>query len=196
MTVGDLLQSVMPRIEAMPPGMTLVDCVNVITGIITKRLVENDSDLVKAHHQFTYAASDQTEALPERFLGISERPYVTTTKARLDPLPKDMRADLATAGTPMYFEVRGANMLVHPPPAASTTVELEFYQKPAAATDITSTIPFSGTFDDLYMEAVLRIGSAGSMITEDPTFIKFVKRQIDNVLSIRTGRRVAFREWV
>lgn len=196
MTVGDLLQKIMPRIETMPPGMTLVDCVNVVTGIVTKRLVDNDSDLLKSHHQFTYAASEQSAALPDRYLGMSENPYFTVSKARLDPLPKGIRADLATDGTPLFFEVRGANMVIHPPPAAATTVEMEFYQKPAAATDITSTVPFSGVFDDLYMEAVLRIGSAGMTIADDPGFMRFLQRQVDDILAIRTGRQVSFRRWV
>ena len=195
MTIADLLQAVMPRVETFPPGMTLVDCVNYITGIITKRLVDCDSDLIKAHHQFTYAASDQTEALPERYLGMSERPYITSTKARLEPLPKDVRSILSTAGTPMFFEVRGANMVVHPAPSASTQVELEFYQKPAAAVDLTSTVPFSGAFDDLYIEAVLRIGSAGTMLTEDPSFIRFIRRNVDDILSIRTGKQISYREF-
>jgi len=189
MTVQDLLLSLLPRLDGST-GVNIIQAANAAVRSIGKELAYRRSDLIRQTVSFNFPAGKRI-GLPVEFLGFSEDPYLLSgnTKIELTPLLPGERADKDKIGTPQKYELVGAQLYLFPYPDATVTVKGIGFWLPESLYSLTDELPWENMMDELLTEAVFRISSEGLNHAVDPVFRAFIKQELEQMLSVRTGAR-------
>lgn len=187
-----MLDRVLPRLAKQDAGsgVSFIDALNTAVGVVASRLWEKRSELVKATMEID--ADAEPFALPSNFLGLAEDPYAVSVAgqtSQLTPLPTGMRQGYhGKTGTPQHYRIFGKTMELFPAPNAAFVVWGEYFANPGTMS-LSSQIPWSGMFDTVLADAVIRIAAIGdvSSVLADPGFREVMKKEIDAVLSSRTN---------
>ena len=200
MTVGDLLDTVVPRL-VNPPAMTLAEAVNTTAAHIFRRLVRRQSDIVMATTTATLTAGNNSFALPSGARGIvreaavvEENGNATFRRLRCLEDPLDTSAFLAgTTGSASCYRLNNGTVEVYPVPAVDCKVKLWYWGHPTAVSLLTDSVPFSGLFDDLFREAIPRVlGLGGLALNADAPLVALLNEGVDSIAAQRQGRSIGF----
>lgn len=142
------------------PGPFKLDTV----AAATLTLISTDAVVAAGAASVTITSDHRFAFLPSDFWGLKGKPYFDTYTWYLEPLPsQDMEMALQTAAQPLYYKVKGNNKLyVYPPTASDYTIKGDYFQRPAAISADTDTLPFNELFDDALAEVVLRFYKDGA----------------------------------
>lgn len=140
---------------------------NDAIGFLSRELAKWQARIGVTNTTLTYAAGDYSEALPTTFLALATNEYgqyrVFNASNSYDRMNEEQVSALddwesesaSDTGTVDTFIIDGANMIVHPRPAAETTVKL-YYHPLSSITDSSSTMPWSSWFDLAIEQFVVR----------------------------------------
>jgi hypothetical protein len=203
-TVAELFDRCLPRLRgAPPPTLTFVDAAQAVQAVLTQRLWEQSSDLLKTVWNSTeQAISTNLVDLPSTFLGVADEDppaYLTYTAgsatqvAPLYPLSVS-RANYLTAedAIPSEYEIRGSVFEVYPGSSVAFTLYIPMYARPAALTQMSDSLPWNGMHDQLFQDAVSLMAAAGGGFTAavTPGVDAAIRAALDGGTAIRTGRKV------
>lgn len=196
MALQDVLDKVLGRVsrQGIVAEYSFMDAANAVQQIITRRLLLKKSDLLLEDFTAAIVAPASTFTLPTGFKGFAERPYLSGTSTHLMTLPRELRSQLTTPGTPKFYEMRGTTVKLFPTPSANVTVVGVYYKEPTAFTTLTATMPFGGLADDIFVEGITRLAVTGMKTAIDPEFLAMIYNQLEEILSSRAPRQVYFKQ--
>lgn len=205
MTVAELFDRVLPRLVSKPPVLAFVDAVQAVQEVISRRLWEHGSDLLKSPWTSeTQLAGTSEVTLPGDMLGVMsdttrDPPFITYTSsgatqiAPLYPL-EGSRANyvLKADAIPEAYEIRSTTFELFPGSSVAFTLTVPMFRRPAPITSMSSTLPWGGMHDQLFQDAVLYMGGPEGawMAAVTPGLELAIKAAVDSGTAIRTGRRV------
>lgn len=200
-TVSEIVFDALPKLnKAKPTGTTLYQAINFISTMLTKRLMNRKSDLVKTSEMtLTVTPDDIAYDLPSGFLSLAEKPFIGSTE--LDPLQEHRATyDGVTALEPRKYNLLGTQIEFYPEldsTVTSVTVKARYYAMPTAVSGPTQVvsqqtvdvnIPFNTLFDQIYYQGVPRVVAKGlSVIQADADFERFITTEVDAVLASRVS---------
>lgn len=202
MTVAELFDRVLPRLGARPMPLTFLTAVQAVQEVVTRRLWEHSSDLLKTPWaSASNPVGTSTVTLPDTMLGVAdgELPFITYTSggatqvASLFPMEGSRSQYVtATATIPEAYEIRGTTFQVFPTSSVAFVLNVPMFAKPAALTSMASSLPWNGMHDQLFQDAVLYMGGVEGafMAAVTPGLETAIASAIDAGTAIRTGRRV------
>jgi hypothetical protein len=102
-------------------------------------------------------ADTASVSLPSDFWGLFEDPWFDGIRYRLRPLPPGNQKVLYDGeyGEPRWYEVKGTTIYFIPGNTAAGTLKGDYFQKPAALSAGTDTIPYNEEFDDMIEEFLI-----------------------------------------
>lgn len=204
MTVAELFDRVLPRLKHVNPTMDFIDACQAVQDVITRRLWEKYSDLLRdPWESSSQAVSTSTVDLPVDFLGVADikrdPPYLTYTDdngdtqvATLLPLsvPRSSYAT-ADAAIPKEYEIRGPVIEIFPTSSVAFTLYLSMYRRPAGLTSMDDELPWNGTFDQLFQDTVVFLSAPnGTFAYVSPMVEQAIRMAVDSGSGLRTGRRI------
>lgn len=157
MTVQELLRKTLPRLKGPSvDGMDIYQAVNSISGLLFTALIGRKSDLAKATDEVVFVAGSPEVELPEGFRGTTEHPWVEGI-GPLAPMTETYRSDYTgqTGQTPIFYELRGAVLLIYPYPAdtdGNVTVQVPYWQQPEPIETQDDDLPYGGILDQIYTD--------------------------------------------
>ncbi len=155
----------------------------------TLTLVTTDSlTAAGAGSDVVITSVDDYGDLPADFIGLVDKPYINGKTWQLEPLPSiATKLSYTAAGESKYYEVIGNKFWVYPATSSDITINGPYWQKPAAITTFESTLPYSGIFDDVIIEVLVRYLGEGAVLNAQ-TFQEmeaFLFKAVDYVCSGR-----------
>lgn len=144
----------------------LFEHTNRAVQTIARRLYFHKSDLIMADMSVTIAAAAQYGALPADFIGLIGRPYISGYTTPLEPIPSDRERIIYTgeAGTPLWYEVLGANIYIYPYVTAGCTLNGRYAARPVAINDMDSVMPFNNFCNEIITEYITASAQMGPTI--------------------------------
>lgn len=125
----------------------------VTAGTLTLALTDTVSDATAS--SITVTSDDSYGFLPDDFWGLKDKPYLEGRTVPLEPLPaQDVKLKYSGSGYPLYYDIKGTKIFLIPGAGEDVTVKADYYKRPAAASDTSSTVPFNELFDELIAEYV------------------------------------------
>lgn len=194
-TVIEIVNQILPRLAGTKPaGFSALDGINAITNEIFKRLWKRKSDIVAAEIAILYAAGNPAMSVPPSFFGIRTRPYIPGA-GELDKLdPADRQAYYGMTGPPQVYDLRGNTLYVYPTPQENTVIKLGYFRNPGKVDSLDDVVPFTGMFNQVYIEALINYSAKGTAYLTDQPFAAFVDGEIEAILPVRNaplrGRRL------
>lgn len=183
-TVQQIVDQVLPRIATVKTaGMTAIDSINAITNMIFKRLLARKSDLVTAEIAIMYATGVMAMAVPTTFFGLKTQPYIPGSVA-LDNV-RDKSQWYGNPGEPREYELRQGTMYVYPTPTETTTIKMEYFRNPGVVDSFDDVVPFTGMFNQVYIEGIINFATKGPAYQTDQAFAAFVQSEIETILPSR-----------
>jgi len=155
-TVQDIYNNLQYRRDLNVNADALLPVVNMAVRSIAKRLYVLGSNLITGSLSVSIDISEEDAygVLPSDFWGLKDKPYISGKTYPLKPLPSIEVALQYTTGTPQYYKVIGRRFYVYPAADADCTICGEYFARPYALTETSSTIPYNELFDDLITEYV------------------------------------------
>lgn len=202
MTAATMLSSVLGRLSGGEKiKLPFLDALQSVSDIIATRLYELKSDLVKADLDEDVShegASVGKFTLDSGFLTFVGDPwvegYTTTLTPVTDELIRIYEAE-TSSGTaeviPQYYRLRGLTVTLYPTNTVDITVRGSYYFKPILDA-LTDDIPFSGMFDQLIVDAIVKIAQAGLGLSVDPGFRAYIREHVDSIVSGRPRKAIFF----
>ena len=190
-TVEELFDLVLPRLISpeQAKGISFVAAINAITNLIFKRLWKRKSDLVTSEIAILFATGNQGMGVPPTFMGLKEKPYIPSGDY-LEPIETDRKAVLSgKTGVPNRYELRQGMLYVWPTPIVNTIVKCEFFRNPGKVVNFSDIVPFTGVFDQVFIEGAVKFISQGGAIVGDVAFEQFIINEVDDILPVRSAPR-------
>jgi hypothetical protein len=187
MTVQDLLDQILPRIQGDTGGASIYDALNATITIINNRLWAKKSDLARKGFEVTMTLNVATVTMPADFLGLAEQPYVDGTSSTLSPLPTGSRASFTQTGTPAYFELEDKTLTLFPTPEKTGKVKGKYFYSQAAFDELTDVIPYGNVFNEIIKDTVLQVLNVGMAITADKNFQLSLIQSVDELIGNRSA---------
>lgn len=181
MTIEELFEIVVQRVEN--PICSLIDAVRGVQQVIVNQMLMKRSDLVSENLMVSYSGSSAT--MPEGFHAVAELPWLTgSVTGKLFPVGNldKSTSSMNTAGTPKYYEVKGRTMTLFPPASAVGSMIVPAFVRPAVPTTMSDELPFSGAFDEVFIEGVVAVATNGLSMVADRGFAGVIISQVDQVL--------------
>ena len=141
--------------------------VTVAAGTLT--LHDDDVATTEALGTATTITSDDSYGyLPDDFWGLWDKPYLDGKNYSLLPLPStDVEVQYTSAGTPVYYKIRGNSIYVVPHTSTDYTIKADYFQKPTTLENTTDELPWNDLFNDVIYEIVINLfKKSGIMVPE------------------------------
>jgi len=182
-TVKDIIAAIKHR---LPDRKNLYPALNTAVRLISKRLYYHKASMVQEEFSITVAADTSSKVLPDDYWGLVTKPYISGQTCELDPLPsQETKLQYQTNGTPLYYQVKGQTLHFTPGTTAEITVKGDYFQKEAALTKPSDTMPFFEMFDDAIQEELIHYYMTGDS-TGDPHTVAmmgaFIKKAVDEIV--------------
>jgi hypothetical protein len=177
MIVSEMSLKIALRLAALSvvPAQSALDSINDAVKFLSLKLADRQSDLARS--SFTVSADTLTVALPFDFSGLDGKPYADGVP--LEPLPNDY--DVTTqAGTPLYYEVVGESLFIHPTPLNSVDITAKYWVSPDTLI-MSDDVPYSGRFDGLLLDMAVNLSVSGYSVLSEQQFITVVEKGLDLV---------------
>lgn len=186
MTIQELLDVILTRIDG-PTSCSIFEAVREVQGIIARRLLDQQSELIKSERPATliFKTGDGKKPLPGDFWQLEGRPFVDGQK----PLAPVNRRDLAAytqPGEPQIYEVIGKSLFIYPSPTSDTRVTVPYFYKPDLLTQLTDELYWYGEFDSVFIDGCVYVLRMGLSAVSNQSFIAMVQSQVDAQLRSAT----------
>ena len=203
MKVSAMLSSVLGRLGGGEKiRLPFLDALQAVSDIIATRLYELKSDLVKADLDKDVAKDEGVAGsftLDAGFVTFVDDPwiegYLTTLLPVTDELIRIHEAETSSGSAeviPQYYRLRGLAVTLYPTNTVDITVRGSYYHKPILD-GLTDDIPFSGLFDQLVADAVVKIAQAGLGLAVDPGFRAYIREHVDSIVGGRPRKAIFFK---
>lgn len=186
MNLQDLFSFVMPSLAGMEPTCSLVKAVNLTHNAIISRLTQIRSDVLVEEALIDIAAGDGYGYLPDEFISLSRRPQIVGG-GFMTVLPTSDTSNMEIPATPRYYLISGRLLQVYPPPDVDITLKMLARMRPAEPVMMTDDFPFSGLFDQVYIDGVISVLSGGVDAMNAKKYLPGIQMQIDQILSGAAG---------
>lgn len=185
-TVLQLINQILPRVAGKPSsGLSAINGINAITNMIFKRLWQRKSDIVTAEIAMVYAAGVPAMSVPSSFFGLKDHPQIPG-KGELDKLlPAEKSGYYGITGTPESYELRQGTLYVYPTPDILTTIKMEYFRNPGTVDSTDDIVPFTGMFNQVYVEGLVNFATLGMNYIQDQAFAAFLDSEIEQTLPSR-----------
>lgn len=195
MTAGELLEKILPRLAVTPQTATFLDSLQATVEIVARRLWLKGSDLLRVDLEADVKAGENEVVLPCGFLGFASLPWAIYGGRRrtLPPLPGGLKGTFSGQAPPKYHELIGPIVTLYPATDAALTFVAEIYARPSLIESLDDNLPFRGVFDQLFIDAVTRVGKEGMILTVSPVFEAYLYRQVDQIVHHRPAKHITFR---
>lgn len=189
MTVSELMQQASGRVQGAP-ACSIFEALRGVLRIIENRMLFKRSELIQENLAVTYEAGS-TAPLPTEFLATSELPRLSgSLTGNLFPLPtaaNKTTTSMTTAGTPMYYEIKGHTLHMYPPAVANGSLVVPAYTRLDVPTALTDTVPLWGMMDDVVLEGCVALMTGGLAMVRDAAFAAVIESQVDHLLLAKTA---------
>ena len=196
-TVRDLLLKVSHKVDDPEFSDIFIPWLDDLVKHTAQRLYTMGSDLVHAMYALAYAEEAGSASMPERFMGLVNRPWIGARS--LYPLPsRDFVRTFPDPGAPRYFHLVGTVMYLYPVPDAAVVLEGWYAQLPESIISLEQGVPFAGLFDQALQETLT---AQWAMFNQDldqqqqatmqlsAQLVQRYRAQVDRVVLIRNGRQ-------
>lgn len=186
MKLEDLLDIVEPSMPGMEPTCSLVEAVRLTHTAIINRLLQVQSDVLVEELSIAVPVNDDIGLLPDGYQSLARRPQIVGG-GFLNALTSSDTSALETAGTPKYYQIIGKLLQVFPPTDTAINIKLLARLRPAAPALMDDDLPFTGAFDQVYIDGVVAILSGGIKAMNAKTYLPGVQMQVDQIISGAAG---------
>ncbi|CAB4211896.1 hypothetical protein UFOVP1419_46 [uncultured Caudovirales phage] len=186
MTLQELLDIIEPSMPGTEATCSFVEAVRLAHTAIINRLVQVRSDALVQEITVDVAAGEDIGYLPDEFLSLSRRPQIVGG-AFLNMLTSNDTSGLETAAVPAFYRVVGKLIQLFPPTAADVTIKMLARMRPDAPAAMYDDLPFTGDFDQIYIDGVIAILSGGLAAMNAKTYVAGIQMQVDQLLSGADG---------
>lgn len=203
MTAAELFDIILPRIASSKKAhnFNFLEAVQTTADIITRRLQDADSDLIKEDFNHELLADADEITLDSDFLGMvsNSQPWVyysdDESKYELTPLPVGKKREVFgdDANIPKYYQLRGFTMTVYPATSEDAVIYGEQFSKPTVVDGFDDDLPFDGIFDQVFVDATTKVGREGMDIIILPAFELFVEVAVDRKTNARQAKNITWR---
>lgn len=167
MTVGELIDNLLPALAKLKVSYSTLDAVQIVTDHLTTRLLVAGSDLLKETATLQTVANAATITLPDTWIGFPADPRVNVADAAgcsdpLTVLPEEEYGSYFAPGKPRFFELTRTALTLFPTPDAVYTVTIRANIRPTRPDSLDDSLPFNGVLDHVYKALVPRAAVAGA----------------------------------
>ncbi|MFZ4856140.1 MAG: hypothetical protein ACOYL3_07060 [Desulfuromonadaceae bacterium] len=186
MTLQELLEIIEPSMPGIEATCSFTEAVRLTHTAIINRLVQLRSDALVEELTTDIVSGDDLGYLPDEFMSLSRRPQIVGG-AFLNMLTSNDTSALETAAVPRFYRIVGKLIQVFPPTDANITIKMLARMRPDAPVAMDDDIPFSGDFDQIYIDGVLAVLSGGIAAMNAKAYVPGVQIQVDQLLSGNSG---------
>ena len=186
MKLEELLDIIEPSMPGMEPTCSLVEAVRLAHTAIVNRLMQVRSEALVEEVLVDIPADDDIGYLPDEFHSLYRRPQIVGGSF-LAALTSSDTSGMETAATPRYYQVVGKLLQVYPPTDTALTLKLLARMRPAAPVEMNDEFPFTGDFDQVYIDGVVAILSGGLAAMNAKQYLAGIQMQVDQIISGASG---------
>lgn len=159
---ADIFNAIKHRLPGK--STTAYPVLNSAVRAIAKRLLHNNSTLVRGELTVNIEAGASTGNLPEDFWGLMGWPYILGQMESLDPLPnRETELQYVVASIPQWYRLTNLSQIkLIPGSIAAVVLKGDYFKRPDRITGPMSSIPYNELFDDAIEELLVHLYGTGN----------------------------------